>query len=72
MLKVAKDQMLGALIMVVQLDLFVIYQEWKAVEDLLIKGGNLRPLIPGFFQAVRFTFPGGLISLKKRPRRQHR
>lgn len=60
----AKNKMLAAFIAVGQLDLFVIYQEWKAAEKLLLKGGDLRPCMPGFFQAVRFTFLEGLISLK--------
>lgn len=60
----AKNQMLAAFIIVGQLDLFVIYGEWKAAAKLLNKGGDLRPCLPGFFQAVRFTYLEGLICLK--------
>lgn len=63
-LNVAKNQMLGGFIIVGQLDLLVIYHEWKAAKDLLIKGGDLRQVMPGLFQQVRFTFLEGLISLK--------
>lgn len=60
----AKNKMLAAFIIVGQLDMFVTYQQWKDAEGLLIKCGDLRPFMPGFFQAVRFTFLEGLISLK--------
>mmetsp|Transcript_39577 Transcript_39577/g.95158 ORF Transcript_39577/g.95158 Transcript_39577/m.95158 type:complete len:1108 (-) Transcript_39577:206-3529(-) len=60
----AKSTMLAAYIIIVQLDLFVIYQQWDAAKELLIKEGDLRKFVPGFFQGLRFTFLEGLISLK--------
>ena len=60
----ARNQMLGAFIIVGQMDMFTIYTEWNAAKNLLIRGGDLRRFMPGFFQGVRFTFLEGLICLK--------
>ncbi len=58
---------IGDVIILVQLELFVFYQDWNAAHSLLIKDGNagsIRKCTIGSFQSVRFTFVESLICLK--------
>jgi len=47
-----------------QLELFVIFQDWMSAKKLMAKAGDLRPVVFGFFQSVRYTFVECLICLK--------
>jgi len=47
-----------------QLELMVIFKDWKRATELLIEAGNLRLYIPGHFVGVRFTALDALISFK--------
>lgn len=60
----SENQTARASIIIVQLDLFVFYQDWNAAISLLTKAGDLRPATVGVFHSVRFTFLEGLIGLK--------
>ncbi|KAL9182984.1 hypothetical protein ACHAXT_004263 [Thalassiosira profunda] len=49
---------------VVQLDLFVIFQQWDAAKKLLVDAGDLNQILLTVYHAVRLAFLDGLISLK--------
>ena len=53
-----------ACIVVLQLDLFVFYQDWNAAVLLLTKAGDVRTHTIGQFLCTRFIFLEGLIALK--------
>ena len=53
-----------AVLVLLQLELFVFYQDWNAAHSLLTKAGNIRQCTIGSFQSVRFTFIESLICLK--------
>ena len=49
---------------VVQLDLFVIFQQWDAAKKLLVEAGDLNQILLTLYHSVRLAFLDGLISLK--------
>ena len=49
---------------IAELELLAIAQEWEAASSFLAECGDLRPLIPGFFPGIRFTFFESLIYFK--------
>ncbi|KAL9186731.1 hypothetical protein ACHAXT_005969 [Thalassiosira profunda] len=65
--KVADDTgstLLRAFANIAELELLTIDQNWEAASSFLVECGDLRPLVPGFFPGVRFTFFESLIYFK--------
>ena len=57
------NQALRAYTYMAMLELEVIFLDWEKATGVLIKAGDLRPSLLGFFAMTRFTFLEGLISV---------
>eukprot|EP00984_Skeletonema_dohrnii_P035048 scaffold34601_cov142-Skeletonema_dohrnii-CCMP3373.AAC.4 len=55
---------LSANVNMMNLEVFVIFQEWREANELVRKAGNIRLLLPSTFSTVRYTFLEALTYLK--------
>eukprot|EP00985_Skeletonema_marinoi_P020607 scaffold12312_cov106-Skeletonema_marinoi.AAC.1 len=55
---------LAAYVNLMNLEVFVFFQQWKEAIDLVRKAGNVRLLLPSTFAPVRYTFLEALTYLK--------
>eukprot|EP00984_Skeletonema_dohrnii_P000214 scaffold65_cov186-Skeletonema_dohrnii-CCMP3373.AAC.3 len=60
----SRDFFLSATVNLMELEVFVFYQEWKEAIDLVRKAGNVRQFLTGFFHSVRYTFLEALTYVK--------
>jgi histidine kinase len=58
------DFLLSASVYLMELEVFVFYQEWREAVDLVRKVGNIRPFMASLFASVRYTFLEALTYLK--------